>query len=687
MHTLSKFIGWIRGSKSDFPLFVLVLILANLVAANTFLRLDLTSEHSYSLSDSSRQLVRSLDEPLAIKVFFSSNLPSPYNGVQSYLKDLLVEYGGVGNQNFSYQFFDMEKPENRDLAQSYGINMVQIQEVKDTEVGLKGAYMGLAIIYSDGIKVLDKLTSTDGLEYQLTTTIGKMVSTSTALSGLTGKVQMSLYASSVLKQFGIAGYADLEKTVSDIYTKVNQKNQNKIEFKRLDPTIADVHALASKYGLQEISWKAQNNQPAGSGLLGIVLEYQDRFKTIPLTLGRGLLGGYGITGLDQLEGTVSDTLPSLMSKSLVVGYTTGHGEKNLQDSQKGAAVFSQLISDVYEFKEIDTSKDEIPGNISSLVINGPRQEFSEAELYKIDQFLMRGGNLFLLLDPFEEIAPQGQNFYGAQPVYRPIQSGLERLLKKYGITPQSAYVLDKNCYIARQQNTGEIPVYYAPLLGRSSLNQDNPVSRNLAFVQFLQTGALDINKDADPAHLAIPLADSSAESWLMKDNINLMPYSMQPPAADAQAAQHLVVLLEGKFNSAFDHNPQVADSAGTALASSSYLPISVQSAKIIIAASSAITEPSLMDASAQQPIAVFVRNAIDYLNGNADMIEMRTKGLGLNTLDKTDPTVRLIANAINEYGLPLLVALLGLFVWRRRVIRRHRIQARFAPIQKSGTEE
>ena len=143
MKGFKKFGAWLMGPKSDMYLLLVVLVLANLVSVGAFFRVDLTKENSYSLSRASKELVSTLDEPLSVKVYFTSNLPAPYNSVERYLRDLMVEYKGAGNKRFSYEFFDTEKAENRQQAQDYGLRPVQIQEVKDTEIGLKTAWMGL----------------------------------------------------------------------------------------------------------------------------------------------------------------------------------------------------------------------------------------------------------------------------------------------------------------------------------------------------------------------------------------------------------------------------------------------------------------------------------------------------------------------------------------------------------------
>lgn len=58
---------------------------------------------------------------------------------------------------------------------------------------------------------------------------------------------------------------------------------------------------------------------------------------------------------------------------------------------------------------------------------------------------------------------------------------------------------------------------------------------------------------------------------------------------------------------------------------------------------------------------------------------MRTKGLALNTLDKTTETKRKAIRGVNLYGLPLLTILAGLLVWRGRVRRRRKIKNRYFP--------
>ena len=129
----------------------------------------------------------------------------------------------------------MDKPENRETAESYGIGMVQIREVNDTEVGYKNAWMGLVLTYNDRIEVLDNLTATDGLEYRLTTAMGKMVALTNSLAGLDSKIQMTLYATEKLGDLGLSGFNQVERSVHAAYDRLNRRNMDMIEWQRVNP--------------------------------------------------------------------------------------------------------------------------------------------------------------------------------------------------------------------------------------------------------------------------------------------------------------------------------------------------------------------------------------------------------------------------------------------------------------------
>ncbi len=677
---MKKFIDYLKSPKSDFLLFVIALILANLVAQRAFVRLDLTGPQSYSLSQASIQTVKTLEEPLSVKVFFSENLPAPYNQVEQYIRDILVEYKGKANKNFSYEFFNMNDQANERIAANYGLNKIQIQQLKNNEVGFKQVWMGMVFSYADAIETLDGLQSSDGLEYKITTTINKMVATSSTLAGLKGKVTLNLYASNDLSKFNIQGFKELNKVVSDAYKAVNKKNQDKIQFASFSPAAEEVSNLVSKYGIQGLNWKNADGTE-GQGALGLVIEYEDNFRLLPLKMTRTLFGGNVIMGLDTLTESLEESLKSLVSKTQEIGYITGHGIKALDDENSGAMRLNALVADRYTFKEIDLREADIPTSITSIVINGPFGNFDDRELYKIDQFLLKGGNLIIFADPFLVKEPEGQNAYYQQPTFSPINSGLEKILEKNGIKLGHNYVLDKNCFQQQNQYTGLMPIYYAPMLHRSLLDSKSPITKNLGYVIFLQNGSIDVSAAQENKDEKVTvLARSSAESWLLEKNISLNPAFMGVPSDKSLlSSQNLAVLVEGKFTSAFEENPDKEESGNDEVLISEHLNQSVQKGKIFVTGTSLVTTSQLIDESGSQPIALFVRNVIDYMNGEEDLCTMRTKGLSLNALKVRTGSSAVIAKYFNQYGLVLLVIIAGLLMWRKRSIHRKNIRMTYDP--------
>jgi len=126
-----------------FLTYLIVIILINVAGITLFFRMDLTANKVYSISKASQQVVSTLSEPLTIKVFFTKNLPAPYNNAERYLHDLLEEYAIHANQYFNYRFYDVSPEEgdinhktrgNQELAKNYGIHPVQIQNIEKDEV-------------------------------------------------------------------------------------------------------------------------------------------------------------------------------------------------------------------------------------------------------------------------------------------------------------------------------------------------------------------------------------------------------------------------------------------------------------------------------------------------------------------------------------------------------------------------
>jgi len=664
--------------RHQWLLSLMIIVLVNLVGLFLYFRLDLTANNAYSLSPVSRKIVSSLEEPLTIKVFFSNDLPAPYNAVSRYLSDLLEEYSQRANRNFRYEFIDVDK--NRDAAADFGVHPVQIREIKNDRVSARNAYMGLAVVHGDLIETIPSITEPDGIEYRITTLMQKMNGKIDSLLRLDRPVNVTLYASSNLP---ISGMQNLTEKVRAVVVKANARNYGRLEFRHVDPG-ADRATLdlAETYGLPRLKWPAFSGVDGravapGEGMLGATAEYDGRFEAVQI-LARTIFGQYAVGGLEDLESRINAALDNLISINPAVGYITGHGERDIHNQRDGAAALRELVSDMYELKSIDLTKEEIPADIRTIIVNGPKNEFSDEELFKIDQFLMKGRSALFFVDSFSEIQPDGQNMFMREPVVLPVNTGIERLLGHYGVTVNRDIVLDERCYQASMRGMGEQSLYFAAMIGRDGLGESSVVTKYLKKIVFLKASSLSIAEGIRSE----TLVSSSDRAWLMKGRISFAPWSMAPPGAPQMGRFVLAAALGGDLTSYFAESgppPAKAPAARGPVAGEDLLKRTVSPARVIVVGTSEITTPSVIDKEGKTPNAVLVHNMIDFLAGNYDMPEMRSKGLELNPLKDTSDGMRLALKIFNVAVLPLLVVLAGLLAWKRRSIRRKRVQAEFAP--------
>ena len=678
---MKKIIEWFKSSASDFILFLILLVLLNFVGSNAYIRADLTKQKSYSLSKASKTIVKNLDEPVSIRVFFDKKLPAQYSSVAQYVEDLLEEYKRAANKNFSVSFMDLSKEENQGLAQNYGLKQVQIQEVNNNEIGVKQTYMGLAISYGDIVELIDPVTSSEGFEYKLTSTISKMINTAASLETLKGddKIQLNVIMSSAIKSLRISGVDVFEDSIEKVCREINKTKMDKLECNVIHPAVDEVNGYVERYGIQPINYRNANGIME-TGCIGVVVEYGERFIALPVQIQDIFFNNYAVVGLDTIDESINEAIQSLISKPTQFGYIVGNGELDLL-TKEGASGFNTALSDLYEIKTLDLSTDDIPASMKSIVVNGPKQDMTEEELYKIDQFIMRGGNVLFLVDPLQEMQ-SNNSFYGQQTTYVENDVNINRLLEKYGVTISKKYVMDTQCCETYHNQYGILELYWAPLLQKEQLNNKNPITSNLGNVIMLQSAPLEIKETAGVKSTV--LVESSAKAWTEQpDGLMLNPLVLAPPEdAKALGTKNLMVLLEGEFSSAFDEAPvstEKKEEGQGDYSISTHLSKSKQAGKIIVAGTSMITTPQVFPDDASQGIALLLVNAIDYLNGNEELCRMRTKGVTINVLNTQSKAKVTFFQLLNEYGLAIFVVIAGLIVWRLRIKRKARINRTYNP--------
>ena len=726
-----------------FLLYLVIVVLVNLVGLKIFFRLDLTSNGLYSLSRASKRAVATLREPLTINVFFSKNLPAPYNNVESYLHDMLDEYGSHAKNYLSYRFFDVSAKEgdlsdraeeNRQKAQDYGIYPVNVQTIEQDEATIQRAYMGMVFIHGDIIERIPAITSTDGLEYQITSTLQKMNNKISALLNLEEKIKVKLVQSSSLfeiaREINIEGLESLRNQLQSRVNILNSKVYDQLEFVFVDPStttppIEEIQAY-ERFGFQWPELRREDGSVilAGQGIIALGLEYGGKSlerrlldKSLQLT-SMGFQEEFKLVEMEEIDAFIEDNIDNLINIHDEIGYLSSHGSLSLSSAlppqfqqlqpQTGMLTkFDSLLRDNYSVTQIDLKSDEIPETINALIIAGAKEQFSDWELFQIDQFLMKGKSLAVFVEAFNEIQQnQNQQMYGMnQPIFLPINTGLEKLLNHYGITVKKAYVMDENCYVSQDPTAGEMPLYFAPTIKDENINHRLKFLEDIKVLQMLKVSPVEINQEiADANNLrATELFSSSLDSWEMSGQINLMPWMIRPPAnPDEKKSLPLAYLVEGEMPSYFADKPipekpkeeppaEVGEEQGEEQAEEQEQPVIEESrvqdsqgvmtagrpGRILIVGSGDILTDNVLDDQGRSPNAVFLLNALDYLNNREDIAVMRSKNQRFNPLRDTKAATRTMVKIFNIAGVPILFILFGFYVWVRRKAKRRMIQSLF----------
>jgi gliding-associated putative ABC transporter substrate-binding component GldG len=159
-------------------LVVLIVVLTNVVASRHFLRLDLTSEKIYTLSDASRVLMGKLDKPLFVKVYFTRALEAPYNNHEQVLVDKLEEFRAYSRGRMEIATVDPTGDKDLEAeAQRFGIRPIQYRYQGKDRSELKRVFMGATFVYGDKQTALEAVTQVDTLEYDIAHALRSLVET------------------------------------------------------------------------------------------------------------------------------------------------------------------------------------------------------------------------------------------------------------------------------------------------------------------------------------------------------------------------------------------------------------------------------------------------------------------------------------------------------------------------------
>ncbi len=155
-------------------LIVAIALLVNFVASRHFLRVDLTQGQLYAISDSSKTMMKNLDDIVTVKVYFSGKLPPNLFAVRQYVDDVLEELSSYSKGRLQIQNLNPDNPDTATEAMKTGVPQIQMNIVEKDKLEVKNGFLGIAVVYGDKKEILPVVQNITSVEYDLMAAIKKV---------------------------------------------------------------------------------------------------------------------------------------------------------------------------------------------------------------------------------------------------------------------------------------------------------------------------------------------------------------------------------------------------------------------------------------------------------------------------------------------------------------------------------
>lgn len=560
-----------RNNWIEFGATLAILVFVNIIGYYLFARLDLTSERRYTLTKSTKKLLKDIDEPVLFRVYLEGEFPSDFKRLQNETKEMLNQFRAY-NKNVEYEFINPNDFESKEEQQVFyqklafkGIRPSQIQE--NTSEG--------------------------------TTT------------------QVLVPAADVI-------FRGRETSIELL------QNQ--------------------KYVSQEdlINNSIQN------------LEY---------------------TLSNAIRGLARPIKPR-------IGFTIGHGELNgpvLYDIQMTLQQYYSLdtvrinenIQALTERQLQDDSTYQFANKFDLLIIAKPTQTFTDKDLYILDQFIMYGGKVLWLIDALDASLDSLAN--KAQAIATTLPLNLDEMFFNYGFRINPNLLMDIQCrpipmavgMVGDKPQLKFTPWFYFPELIPSS---EHPIVRNLDIIKsdFISSITPIENQDISQTVLL-----TTSEYTRVKNAPVIIDLADGREEPDQRLYTHsqlpVALLVEGSFKSMWRN--RLAPSF-TSIPAMGFKESSEPTKMIVIAdgdmiknrynASEGYGYPLGFDhyTNTQYANKEFLLNAINYLTGDQDFMESRSRDIKLRKLDPVKiKEQRLTYQCINIILPSLLLIIAGVVIY------------------------
>ena len=347
--------------------------------------------------------------------------------------------------------------------------------------------------------------------------------------------------------------------------------------------------------------------------------------------------------IENLEFELAQAIQKLLyPQKSAIALIIGHGEL-AEDDGFGMV---EALDGRYELFKVpleQAKKVEDLSAFAAVFILGPDSNFSDRELFLLDQYLMGGGNLVVAAEgarlDLSQLAGEG-----ALALSR--ENSLDRLLFRYGIRVNKDLIQDLNFGVIPVMggNFGNqeqlIPMPW-PYHFHASRMQAHPITKGLDQITFRFASSLDTIKAEGVKKT--PLLFTSERSRILPLPLRISLTAFQEPPLESEYGVSnlpLAYLLEGEFTSLFKNRFVPEEFVGGSAKDSGKW-------KLLVLGDASLFQSQVNPAD-QEPLPLgedpieqttfankqFLENVVQYLIDPEGIISTRTKVLQIRPLDK-----------------------------------------------------
>lgn len=412
-----------------------------------------------------------------------------------------------------------------------------------------------------------------------------------------------------------------------------------------------------------------------------MVEAGDQHMPVKLLQNMNAAGSYEENinnSIQNLEYTFTAAIQKVLSAARPrIGFTEDNGE--LSDQLLSDAINS--LSESYEVGRVNLSTIDAAGldKLKLLVVAKPQKEFTEAEKYKLNYFVMKGGRVVWTLD---QVSADLDSLKGSgEQLAFNKKLNLDDMLFMYGTRINYNLIADANCVeiplsMGRNQQIQLAPWVYYPLMMPDTTHN---LVKNIDAIRSEFASTVDTIGVKGLKKTVILRSSPFNKVFNAPKMLSLQMVAEQPDPRDyTSVPQNLGVLIEGVFPSVFLNRAVPAGITGAY-----QVPAESKPTKMIVIGDGDVFKnqistgdgsafPLGFDRYTQKTYGnkALLLNIADYLSNDDNLISLRNKEVKIRLLDKAKLRTEKLQWQLINISLPLLVLIL--FAIFQHYYRKHK---------------